>query len=276
VSSATKPLAGRVAIISGSGANIGEACARALALAGAAVVLADINFKGAESVARDLEKSGCVAMAQPLDLAQESSIQSLAQSVVARFGRIDILHNNAADTRPEQMAADASVLTMESSVWDRAFTVNTRGTMLMIKHIAPHMIAAGGGSIINTSTGVSILGDVFNPAYSSSKGALNSLTRNVSAQLGRQNIRCNAVLPGLVLTPQARQMMTQEQLSMIQRHVILPRPGVPEDIAGAVVFLASDAASFITGQIISIDGGITTHTPYFADVMDALEASGAT
>jgi NAD(P)-dependent dehydrogenase (short-subunit alcohol dehydrogenase family) len=270
-----KSLEGRVAIVSGSGANIGEACARALARAGAAVVLADINTKGAEAVARDLEKSGCVAMAHPLDLAQEGSIQSLVQSVVARFGRIDILHNNAADTRPEQMGADASVLTMESSVWDRAFAVNTRGTMLMIKHVAPHMIAAGGGSIINTSTGVSILGDVFNPAYSSSKGAINSLTRNVAAQLGRQNIRCNAVLPGLVLTPQARQMMTQDQLSMIQRHVILPRPGTPEDIAGAVVFLASDAASFVTGQIISVDGGITTHTPYFADVMDALGAGGA-
>src|SRR6202022_3435662 len=121
-------------------------------------------------------------------------------------------HNNAADPRLEQMSADASLLTMDANVWDRAFAVNTRGTMLMIKYAAPHMIAGGGGSIINTSTGVSILGGVFHPAYASSKAAINSLTRNVAAQLGRQNIRCNAVLPGLVLSPLARQMMSADQI----------------------------------------------------------------
>jgi NAD(P)-dependent dehydrogenase (short-subunit alcohol dehydrogenase family) len=258
-----------VAIVTGSGANIGEACARALARAGAAVVLADLNITGATAVAAAIEQSGGVALAHALDLADENSVCTLVQAVVARFRRIDILHNNAADTRLEQMGADASLLAMDAAVWDRAFAINTRGTMLMIKHVAPHMIAAGGGSIINTSTGVSILGDLFNPAYSASKSAVNALTRNTAAQFGRQNIRCNAVLPGLVLSPLARQMMSEAQIHMIQRHVILPRASVPEDIAGIVVFLATDAASFITGQLISVDGGITTHTPYFADMLDA-------
>jgi NAD(P)-dependent dehydrogenase (short-subunit alcohol dehydrogenase family) len=262
-------LKGRVAIVTGSGANIGEACARALAAAGAAVVLADINVDGATAVAASIEQAGGQAMAHPLDLAEEASIIALVAAAIERFGRIDILHNNAADTRLSQMGADASLATIDAAVWDRAFTINTRGTMLMIKHVVPHMIAAGGGSIINTSSGVSILGDVFNPAYSASKAAVNALTRNTAAQFGRQNIRCNAVLPGLVLSPLAREMMTGDQIDMIQRHVILPRASVPEDIAGAVLFLASDASSFVTGQIISVDGGITTHTPYFADVMDA-------
>jgi NAD(P)-dependent dehydrogenase (short-subunit alcohol dehydrogenase family) len=180
------------------------------------------------------------------------------------------LHNNAANTAVAQMAADAALTDMDADVWDAAFRINTRGTMLMIKHVAPHMIASGGGSIINTSTGVSILGDIFNPAYSSSKGAINSLTRNTAAQFGRMNIRCNAILPGLVLTPQAREIMSSGQLNMIQRHVMLPRESVPSDIAGPVLWLASDYSAFVTGQIISADGGICHHTPYYADVMDAM------
>lgn len=268
-------LEGRVAIVTGSGANIGEACARALAGAGAAVVLADINLAGAETVAKDIAAGGGKAMAHKLDLASEESIRAVVRATVERFGRLDILHNNAADTRLEQMAADASILQLDADVWDQAFRVNARGTMLMIKHAAPHMIAAGGGSIINTSTGVALTGDIFNPAYSSSKAAVNALTKNTAVQLGRQNIRCNAVTPGLVLSPLARKMMSEDQINMIQRHVLLPRFSRPEDIAGAVLFLASDASSFVTGQILSVDGGIVHHTPYTADVLEGMAAAGA-
>jgi len=266
-------LDGKVAIVTGSGANIGEACARALAKAGAAVVLADINMAGAEAVASDIAAGGGTAMAHALDLAEEDSVRTLVAATVQRFGRIDVLHNNAADTRLEQMAADGRITELDAAVWDRAFHINARGTMLMIKHAVPHMIAAGGGSIINTSTGVSLTGDIFNPSYSSSKAAVNALTRNVAVQFGRHNIRCNAVTPGLVLSPLARRMMSEAQIEMIQRHVLLPRFSVPEDIAGAVLFLASDASSFITGQIISVDGGIVHHTPYTADVLAALEVN---
>ena len=262
-----KHLAGRVAIVTGSGANIGEACARALADAGASVILGDINLAGAERVADDIVAGGGTAIAHPLDLAEEGSVASLIATVIGRFGRIDILHNNAADTSLAQMHADGSIVELDAAIWDRAFRVNARGTMLMIKHAAPHMIAGGGGSIINTSTGVSLTGDIFNPSYSSSKAAVNALTRNAAVQFGRHNIRCNAITPGLVLSPLAREMMSADQIDMIQRHVLLPRFSRPEDIAGAVVFLASDAASFITGQIISVDGGIVHHTPYTADVL---------
>lgn len=269
----TGQLAGKVAIVTGSGANIGEACALALAAAGASVVLADINIAGAKAVASDIIAARGSAMAHPLDLADENSIRTLIAATVARFGRIDVLHNNAADTRLEQMAADGRITELEADVWDRAFRVNARGTMLMIKHAVPHMIAAGGGSIINTSTGVSLTGDVFNPSYSASKAAVNALTRNTAVQFGRHNIRCNAVTPGLVLSPLAREMMSAAQIDMIQRHVLLPRASRPEDIAGAVLFLASDAASFVTGQILSVDGGIVHHMPYVADVL-AAEGAG--
>ena len=262
-----KKLEGRVAIVSGSGANIGEACARALAAAGAKVVLADINFDGATQVAQSIVDSGGDAFAYRLDLVDEDSIRSLVATVLERYGRIDILHNNAADTRIAQMAADGPITELEADVWDRAYTVNTRGTMLMIKHCVPEMIQGGGGSIINTSSGTSLLGDVFNPAYSSSKAAVNALTRNVAVQFGKQNIRCNAILPGMIVTPLARQMLPAEMLEMLERHTLLPRLGRPDDIAGAVVFLASDDASFVTGQLFAVDGGITTHQPFVGEVL---------
>ncbi len=267
----TRALAGRVAIVTGSGANIGEACARALAGAGAAVVLADINVAGAKAVAADIARKGGTTLAQRLDLAEEDSIREVVAAAVGRFGRIDIVHNNAADTRLEQMGADQAITELDAAVWDRAFQINARGTMLMIKHVVPHMISAGGGSVINTSTGVSLTGDIFNPSYSASKAAVNALTRNAAVQFGRYNIRCNAITPGLVLSPLARSMMSEAQIDMIQRHVLLPRFSKPEDIAGAVLFLASDAASFVTGQILSVDGGIVHHTPYVADALAMME-----
>jgi NAD(P)-dependent dehydrogenase (short-subunit alcohol dehydrogenase family) len=224
-------------------------------------------MEAAQGVADDIVKSGGTAMAHMLDLADEASIEAVVAATITLHGRIDILHNNAADTRPDFMAQDKSIQDMSVEVWDRTFAVNTRGPMLMIKHVTPHMIAAGGGSIINTGSGAALLGDIFHPAYSSSKGALHTLTRNAATQLGRHNIRCNAVLPGLVLSKGARAIMSAGEIDFIQRHVLLPRESKPEDIAGPVLFLASDAGSFVTGQVFSADGGIVHHAPYYADVM---------
>ncbi len=265
---------GKVAIITGAGANIGEACARLLAAHGARIVVADINLPGAERVAGEIAAAGGDAIALAVDLGDEASIAAMVTATMERFGRIDVLHNNAANTGAGQMLKDASLTAMEPAVWDAAFDINTRGTMLVTKHVVPHMIAGGGGSIVNTSSGVSILGDVLNPAYSASKAAVNALTRNTAAQFGRANIRCNAILPGLVLSPVARAQMSDAQLGMIQRHVLLPRESAADDIAGAVLWLASDLASFVTGQIISVDGGICHHQPHYADMMDMMAAMG--
>lgn len=264
---------GKVAIVTGAGANIGEACAKLLAAHRAQVVVADINADGAARVAGEIMQAGGIAIAQSFDLGHEKSIAAMVAATIAHFGRIDVLHNNAANTGAGQMLRDGALTDMEQEVWDAAFTINTRGTMLVTKHVAPHMIAGGGGSIINTSSGVSILGDVLNPAYSASKAAVNALTRNTAAQFGRVNIRCNAVLPGLVLSPGARAQMSEAQLRMIQRHVLLPRESVANDIAGAVLWLASDMASFVTGQIISVDGGICHHQPHYADMLDMMTAA---
>lgn len=266
---------GKVALVTGAGANIGEACAKMLAAQGARVVVADINVAGAERVAGEIAAAGGAAMAHGVDLGDEASIVTMVAAVVERFGRIDVLHNNAANTAAGQMMQDGSLAAMDPAVWDAAFDINVRGTMLVTKHVVPHMIAGGGGSIINTGSGASLLGDVLNPAYSASKAAVNALTRNTAAQFGRASIRCNAILPGLVLSPVARAQMTEEQLGMIQRHVLLPRESVAADIAGAVLWLASDLSSFVTGQIISADGGICHHQPHYADMMDMFAAAEA-
>ena len=266
---------GKVAVVTGAGANIGEACAKMLAVQGARVVIADINVAGAEGVAGEIAAAGGAAMALWVDLGDEASIAAMVAATVERFGRIDVLHNNAANTAAEQMMQDGSLAAMDPAVWDAAFDINARGTMLVTKHVVPHMITGGGGSIINTGSGVSLLGDVLNPAYSASKAAVNALTRNTAAQFGRAGIRCNAILPGLVLSPVARAQMTEAQLGMIQRHVLLPRESVADDIAGAVLWLASDLSSFVTGQIISVDGGICHHQPHYADMMDMFAAAEA-
>ena len=244
-----------------------------LAAQGASVVVADINADGAERVAAEIRQAGGTALALKVDLGDEASIAAMVAAAADALGAIHILHNNAANTGAAQMTRDAALTDMEPEVWDAAFDINARGTMLVTKHVVPRMIAAGGGSIINTGSGVSLLGDVLNPAYSASKAAVNALTRNTAAQFGRANIRCNAVLPGLVLSPVARAQMTAEQLNMIQRHVLLPRESAPDDIAGVVVWLASDLSGFVTGQIISADGGICHHQPHYADMMDMFAAA---
>lgn len=264
---------GKVAIVTGAGANIGEACAKMLAAQGASVMVADINLAGAERVAAEIVAAGGRACAHGVDIGDEASIVALIAATVAQFGKLDVLHNNAANTGAGQMMRDSTLAGMEQDVWDAAFDINVRGTMLMTKHAVPQMIAAGGGSIVNTSSGTSLLGDVLNPAYATSKAAVNALTRNTAAHYGRQNIRCNAVLPGLVLSPVARAQMSEAQLAMIQRHVLLPRESVANDIAGAVTWLASDMASFVTAQIISVDGGICHHTPHYADMLDMFAAA---
>lgn len=260
-------LKNKVAIVTGSGANIGEACVKALASEGAAVAVADINIEGAKKVAADINAAGGKAIAQYVNLLEEETIIALVAATKEAYGRLDVLHNNAADTRPAQMAADAMIADLEQSTWDAAYEVNARGTMLMTKHCIPLMLASGGGSIINTSSGTSLLGDIFNPAYSSSKAAVNALMRNTATQYGKQGIRCNAILPGLILTDLSRSMLPAETLAMLEKHTLMPRLGQPDDIANALVFLASDESSFVTGQTFSVDGGISIHQAHVGDVL---------
>ncbi|WP_336971141.1 SDR family NAD(P)-dependent oxidoreductase [Sphingobium aromaticiconvertens] len=265
-------LEGRVAIVTGSG-GIGAASAIRLAAEGARVVIGDIDVEGAEVVVRAIEAKGGVAIALPLDIGDEESIVAFITAVRARYSRLDVLHNNAAATGTAQMGRDMAITMMKADIWDTAFRVNTRGTMLMIKHAIPLMLEGGGGSIINTSSGAALRGDLYGPAYAASKAAINCLTMYVATQYGKQGIRCNVVSPGLVATQNVKDNLPPEQLDRIETHKLTPYLGAPEDIAAAVAYLASDDARFVTAQVHVVDGGIIDHMPYFAEVYGEFTAT---
>ena len=262
----TFSLAGRVALVTGGASGIGRATCLALAASGASIVVADLNADGARKVAGEVEAHGGRAHPQQVDLADEASIAAMIEAAVRHFGGLDILHNNAADSDPALMAADGPIVDLTSEVWDRNMRVNLRGPMLGCKYAIPHMIRRGGGSIINTSSVSGLTGDVIRAAYAASKAGLGSLTQNVAVQYGKQGIRCNAVAPGVIATPALEANVPREAVAVYVENTLTPRLGRPEDIAAVVVFLASDAAAFITGQILSVDGGILAHHTAMAGI----------
>jgi NAD(P)-dependent dehydrogenase (short-subunit alcohol dehydrogenase family) len=248
-------LEGRVAIITGGGGAIGSATSERLARAGAKVAVADIRKEAAAAVADRLTAEGLSAQAFAVDLAQESEIIQLAQDVMKAFGRIDILHNNAA-AGGGVFDADKTLLELTAEVWDKAFAVNVRAPMLLSKAVVPHMLDQGGGVIINTSTGASEMPAAdARTAYGASKAALNMLTRYIAAQYGPSNIRCNAVLPGVVMTKGMEKLFGPAELAAMNSRSMLKRGCTPEDIAAMVCYLVSDDALQITGEMFRVNAG---------------------
>ena len=259
-------LAGKVAIVTGGASGIGAGTARVLAAAGAAVAIADINVEKAEAQAEAIRAAGYRAKAIEADVSDEASVERLTAETVATFGGLDVVHNNAAATslsRSEpQLIVDA-----DAAQWDTTFRVNTTGAMLVIKHALPRMLERGRGSIINMSSGAGQRGDLGHSAYGASKAAIVSLTQYVATQYGKQGIRCNAISPGMIITPDNVHIHGGRTSELMLRHHLTPRLGKPEDIAYAVLFLASDESSFITGQLIAVDGGSSAHAPYYGDLL---------
>lgn len=261
----SRRLVGRVAIVTGGASGIGRACARRLAAEGARVAIGDLDEPGARSVVAEIETAGGEALAVRVDVSSEPAFEGLIETTVERWGRLDVLHNNAAALGRAGVGADESVGALEVEVWDRTMAVNARSVLIGCKHAIPRMLEGGGGSIVNTSSGASLAGHVTGAAYASSKAAVNCLTQYVAAEYGKQGIRCNAILPGLIMTPAVDVGMTPEAVAMILDHHMTPEAGRPEDIAAMVAFLASDEARYVTGQLIRVDGGITSHLPTYAD-----------
>ncbi len=258
-------LEGKVAIVTGSASGIGRQCAIALALEGASVVVADLDVDGAERVSSHIIDQGGLAHAVAADMGDPESVRTLVEQAVALFGGLDILHNNAAATH---LAAtrDLNVDDMDPEVWESTMRINLTGTMLATKFSLPHLVAAGGGSIVNTSSGASLGGDFGHTAYGVSKAAINALTRYTAAQYGKAGVRCNAIAPGLIVTPASADNYAGPNGEMMLRHHLTPRLGLPADIASMLVYLCSSDAGFVTGQIISVDGGAGSHMPHLADI----------
>ncbi len=258
-------LSGKVAIVTGGGGGIGGATARALARESAAVVVVDIDGDAAERVAAEIAGSGGEALALRADLSEEGEVVSVMEAATGRFGRLDVLHNNAALTDSDFLSRDTAVTDLALDVWDRTLAVNLRSQMLTCKHAVPEMVRGGGGSIINMSSGASLKGDRTRTAYGVSKAGVNALTLYVATSHGKQGIRANAILPGLVLTDAVRAHLDERMLAGLGRATLTPAVGQPDDIADVVVFLASDESRYLTGQMIAVDGGMSAHVGFGAD-----------
>ncbi len=249
-------LEGKVAIVTGGGKGIGRAYIRGLAEEGAQVVAADIDEAAAKDTEAEIMDKGGDALGIAVDVASESSVAAMAESAVQRFGHVDVLVNNAGlfsalpDHTWEEISADE---------WDRVMAVNAKGVFLCSKAVLPYMRSQGGGSIINISSGTVINGTARLLHYVSSKAAVMGFTRALAREVGEFGVRVNTVAPGYTASEDVIKTRGMESLERVQARRSLKKVQYPEDIVGTVIFLASEDSAFITGQMIVVDGGASSH-----------------
>ena len=244
----------RVVIITGAGQGIGRVFAKAFALAGARVVIAERDEKTAASVAAEILNTDGQALAVTTDIANPASIDEMIELVEDEYGRIDVLINNAGIFSTLQMRPFEQIPLDE---WDQVLRVNVTGQMLCARAVLPAMRRAKWGRIINMSSGAVSLGRPGYLHYIASKSALIGMSRSMARELGPDNITVNAILPGATFTEIERKTVTPQQKERIIAMQCVPRAETPEDLVGTALFLASEASAFVTGQIINADGGAT-------------------
>lgn len=252
----------KVALITGGASGIGLSSANLMAKEGAQVVIADYNADGARTAAENIKTQGGDAVSVFLDAGDEASIKDAVEFTVQQYGKITTLFNNVGSTN---LKKDLDIVNVDLLEWDRLMNLNLKSVLLGSRFAIPHMIEAGGGSIINTASMAGFTGDVIRVAYGASKAGVVNLTKYIAAQYGKHNIRCNAVAPGLILTPAAKNNMSPEVLDIFMKYNAVPYHGEPDDIGYTVVFLASDESKFITGQTIQVEGGHYIANPTVPD-----------
>jgi len=248
-------LDGKVAIVTGGAGGIGSASALAFAREGARVLIADIDLAGAQTVAAAVVAAGGDAEAFGADVSRASSVEEMVARTMSRWGQLDVLFNNAGIFAD----GDVSVVDTEESVWDLVMAVNLKGVYLGCKYGIPAMLEGGGGSVINTSSMVALMGSaVSQAAYTASKGGVLALTREIAVEFAKRGIRANAICPGPLNTPLIEDLF-KDPAAKQRRFVHMPmgRLGESEEIAGAALFLASDESSFVNGTQFIVDGGMT-------------------
>jgi NAD(P)-dependent dehydrogenase (short-subunit alcohol dehydrogenase family) len=247
-------LAGKTAIVTGGAKGIGRHYAKALAAQGARVMIADIA-DGTEAAAGIAQAHGANSVASAVfDVGDEKAVRGLVAQTIERFGQIDILVNNAAvyaTLKPRNFTE------WDTETWDRVMAVNVRGPFLMVKHVAPHMIARRDGKIINIASGAAYKGVPRMLPYVASKGAMLAFTRSLSRELGEFGIAVNSLSPGYILSDTGLENAThvEEERIPVRNSRAFKRDGYPEDLLGALVFLASSDSDFVTGQSLVVDGG---------------------
>jgi 2-hydroxycyclohexanecarboxyl-CoA dehydrogenase len=247
---------GKSAIVTGAGRGIGRAIALSLAQRGNRVAVLDILAENAQAVKKEIESLGGEAFAARVDLTKCQEVQKAVGEVLAHFGQIDILVNNAGWDKLEPF------LESEESTWDRVIAINFKAVLYTCKTVLPHMVERGSGKVINISSDAGRVGSLGEAVYAGTKGAIIAFSKSLAREMSRHHITVNVVCPGITETPlldeiRAGSARGTKIIEAVTRAIPLGRVGVPEDIAGAVAFLASSDADFITGQALSVSGGLT-------------------
>lgn len=242
-------LEGKVAIITGSAQGIGKASAELFVREGAKVVIADVDEKKGREFEQELLKQGFDVYYYPLNVANREDVANMVEKVMEKYGRIDVLINNAGITR------DAMLVKMTENHFDQVLNVNLKGVFNCTQAVVPIMIEQGSGKIINTSSVSGIYGNIGQTNYAAAKAAIVGLTKTWAKELGRKGINVNAVAPGFTKTSMVEKM-PEKILNYMESIVSLQRLGEPKDIANAYLFLSSDESNYITGHVLHVDGGI--------------------
>lgn len=246
-------LADRVALVTGAGRGIGRAIALKLAREGASVAVVDLNRETAEAVALEVEELGRTGAALPADIGARAGVEDVVSRALQRFGRIDVLVNNAGVNKVEPF------LDNTEEVWERMLQVNWMGPVRLCKAVLPHMVQRGSGKVVNVASDAGRVGSAGETFYAGTKGAVIALTKSLAREMARYKINVNCICPGPTDTPLFEQVRSYRPnyADALVRAVPLRRLAQPEDIAAAVAFLASEEASYITGQALSVSGGLT-------------------
>lgn len=247
----------KIAVITGAGSGIGQASALAFAREGAHVVVADLDLPAAQATVEQIAAGGGDASAEHVDVTDQAQTVDLADRVVRKRGRIDVLFNNAG------IPGVGNLEETSAELFDRVMNVNVRGLFLMCRAVAPHMIQQGSGSIINMSSSIAVMGLARRVSYAASKGAVFSMTKSMQVDLAPHGIRVNAMMPGTVLTPFVEKYLKESYsdpeagYESIRKRQLGGDLGRPEDVAMAAVYLASDESKFMMGSSFIIDGGLS-------------------
>lgn len=242
-------LLGKVALVTGSGQGIGKAIALLLAEKGADIVVSDINLEKAQETAKEIEEKGRRAMALKVDVADSEEVERMVETIIEKFSHIDILVNNAGITR------DKLLLRMSVEDWDAVLDVNLKGVFNCTKSVIKYMSKQKSGKIVNIASVVGLMGNVGQANYSASKAGVIGFTKTVAREFAQRGININAIAPGYIKTPMT-EVLPEKVKEELMKLIPMGRLGQPKDVAQAVLFLVSEASSYVTGQVLNVNGGI--------------------
>jgi len=242
-------LAGKVALVTGAAQGIGKAVALLLARNGADIVVSDINLEKAEETAKEVQALGRKALATKVDVATLSDVEKMVEAILVQFGKVDILVNNAG------IARDKLILRMTEEDWDAVLNINLKGTFNCTKAVVRHMSKQRSGKIVNIASVVGEMGNAGQGNYAASKAGVIGFTKTIAREFAQRGINVNAIAPGYIETPMT-DALPDKAKEELKRLIPMDRLGKPEDVAEAVLFLVSEASSYITGHVLNVNGGI--------------------